>query len=238
MTYDQASPGERDWASVDDKDLVAAIGAHHAAALDEVYRRHAPQVRQTASRVSGVRACDVVQEVFLDLWRRPGRFDPGRGSLGGFLAMQARTRSIDGVRSDLSRRARELATEPADVADTSIDRLVSRHHDNDIVRRALMAIPGPEREAVVLAFFGGHSYRDVARVLGAPEGTVKSRIRSGLSHLRAQFTADARLTSDARAASTEEALVQKQKPGLPGITPDPSVAVAVTVSPAWMIPQA
>lgn len=190
MTCDRATSAQRDWSVVSERDLIKAIACQQSAALDEVYRRHAAQVQKTASRISFSRAYDVAQEIFLELWRRPERFDPARGSLGGFLAMQAHTRSIDGVRADSSRRVREVANLTDPVMDTSIDDMIGQRHDAAIMGRALAMIPLHEREAVVLAFFGDHTYRDVARLLGAPEGTIKSRIRSGLSHLRAQLTSE------------------------------------------------
>ena len=129
-------------------------------------------------------AQDVTQEIFLRLWNEPQRFDPQRGSLRSFLLREAHSRSIEKVRSEEARRQRESRSEFR-------DRPVHRDTEDDVitsltsteVRNALSQLPEAERSAIVLAYYGGHSYREVASVLGAPEGTIKSRIRSGLLKL-------------------------------------------------------
>ena len=129
-------------------------------------------------------AQDVTQEIFLRLWNEPQRFDPERGSLRSFLLREAHSRSIERVRSEEARRQRESRSEfrdrpvPLDIEDDVLRSLTS-----DEVRNALSQLPEGERSAIVLAYYGGHSYREVASVLGAPEGTIKSRIRSGLLKL-------------------------------------------------------
>ena len=129
-------------------------------------------------------AQDVTQEIFLRLWNEPQRFDPQRGSLRSFLLREAHSRSIEKVRSEEARRQRESRSEfrerpvHRDTEDDVITSLTSNE-----IRNALSQLPDAERSAIVLAYYGGHSYREVASVLGAPEGTVKSRIRSGLLKL-------------------------------------------------------
>ena len=129
-------------------------------------------------------AQDVTQEIFLRLWNEPQRFNPERGSLRSFLLREAHSRSIERVRSEEARRQRESRSEfrdrpvPLDIEDDVLRSLTS-----DEVRNALSQLPEGERSAIVLAYYGGHSYREVASVLGAPEGTIKSRIRSGLLKL-------------------------------------------------------
>ena len=130
-------------------------------------------------------AQDVTQEVFVRLWKRPERYDSTRGALSSFLQLDAHGRSVDLIRSEEARSKREIANE----------RLSSNHEDgpeeeamkrvtSDRVRQALNQLKGPERDPIAMAFYLGYSYRKVAEVLGVPEGTVKSRIRSGLSKLR------------------------------------------------------
>lgn len=126
----------------------------------------------------------MVQEVFVRLWTRAEQFDPGRGSLRSYLLAQTHGRSLDVVRSETSRRRREeraawLVRESVDVEREVIESSVA-----DEVRRALAALPENERAPVELAYLGGKPYREVAIQLGIPEGTAKSRIRSGLSRLR------------------------------------------------------
>jgi RNA polymerase sigma-70 factor (ECF subfamily) len=129
-------------------------------------------------------AQDVTQEIFLRLWNEPQRFDPERGSLRSFLLREAHSRSIEKVRSEEARKQRESRSEFRDrpvLRDTEDDVIASLTSNE--VRNALSQLPEAERSAIVLAYYGGHSYREVASVLGAPEGTIKSRIRSGLSKL-------------------------------------------------------
>lgn len=170
--------------------LVVAIGRWHDDALAEVYRRHGGAVHALASRVlgRGTQADDVIQEVFLDLWRRPERFDPARGTLRTYLMTIAHARAVDVLRSETARRAREERT----ARETATAGYDIEHHAWDLavaeqVRAALTELPADERQAIELAYFGGHTYREVATMLGQPEGTVKSRIRTGLRRLRSRL---------------------------------------------------
>jgi RNA polymerase sigma-70 factor (ECF subfamily) len=166
--------------------LVVATTRGHRDALAEAYRRHAPQVYGLARRVCGEDlAKEVVQQVFLEMWEKPHRYNPDRGSLSSFLLTQAYGRSIDRLRSDGARRAREAAsvlvreTAPVGVETTVLTRSVG-----DKVWRLLNALPDGQRDAIVLAYCDGYTYGDVAELLGEPTGTVKSRIRAGLTRLR------------------------------------------------------
>ena len=173
-----------------DAALVVAIGRYHDDALAEVYRRHAGAVFALARRLLTDRtlAEEIVQEVFLRLWNDPDRFDPDRGSLRSYLLAQCHGRSVDLIRSESSRRRREekeltLAAESGyDLEHEVWDMAVA-----DKVKVALRALPDGEREAILLAYFGGHTYREVADLLGTPEGTVKSRIRAGLKRMRGEL---------------------------------------------------
>lgn len=170
-----------------DAALVVAIGRWRQDALAEAYRRHAGSVYGLARRVvnDAALAEEVVQEVFLRLWNDPERFDPERGSLRSFLLAQTHGRSVDLLRSDTSRRrreereARQTAESGYDVEHEVWDLAVADH-----VKDALSTLSDDERRAIELAYFGGHTYREVASLLGAPEGTVKSRIRTGLRRMR------------------------------------------------------
>jgi RNA polymerase sigma-70 factor (ECF subfamily) len=170
-----------------DAALVVGIGRYRQDALAEAYRRHAGAVFALAARVLGdrQRAEEVVQEVFVRLWDRPERFDADRGTLRSFLLAQGHSRAVDVVRSDQSRRAREerqhrqRAEAGYDLEHEVWDLAVAEH-----VRVALARLPETEQRAIQLAYFGGHSYREVAAMLDQPEGTVKTRIRSGLRRLR------------------------------------------------------
>lgn len=173
-----------------DAALIVAVGRWRQDALAEVYRRHAGAVLAVARRVLGdrERAEEVVQEVFVRLWNQPDRFDPGRGTLRAYLLAQAHGRTIDLLRADTSRRSREerearrMATRDYDLELEVADLVVAEQ-----VRGALGALTDSERQAVQLAYFGGHTYREVAQLLGEAEGTVKSRIRSALVKLRREL---------------------------------------------------
>lgn len=170
----------------DDALLVVAVQRQDQEALAELYRRHGGSLFHIAHRVLAVRglAEEVVQEIFTRLWQSPERFDPARGSLRSFLLAQAHGRAIDIVRSETSRRRRERnEVEAVKVAYVLEDEAVASAIGQQ-VRRVVETLAEPEREAISLAYFGGHSYVEVASLLGVPAGTVKSRIRSGLARLR------------------------------------------------------
>jgi RNA polymerase sigma-70 factor (ECF subfamily) len=173
-----------------DAGLVVAISRYHQDALAEAYRRHAGAVFGLARRLlnDAALAEEIVQEVFLRLWNDPDKFDPGRGSLRSYLLAQCHGRSVDLLRSETSRRRRE----EKDLRRTAegeydLEREVWDLALADHVREALESLPEGERQAIRLAYLGGHTYREVAIMLDEPEGTVKSRIRSGLKRLRSEF---------------------------------------------------
>ena len=176
-----------DLEKVSDAQLVTAIARFSEVALAEVYRRHGGAVFGLAKRVMGsaTEAEDVTQEVFLRLWNQPDRFDPARGSLRSFLLAQSHGRAVDAIRSSSSRRRRE-ARDAFDTAQSSYD---LQHEVWDLavadqVSTAMGSLPDEERRVIELAYFDGRTYREVARMLGQPEGTVKSRIRNGMRRMR------------------------------------------------------
>jgi RNA polymerase sigma-70 factor, ECF subfamily len=170
-----------------DAGLVVALSRYNQEALAEAYRRHAGAVYGLARRllIDDALAEEIVQEVFLRLWNRPERFDPGRGALRSYLLAQCHGRAVDLLRSEQARRRRE---------DRDARRAAAGGYDVELqvwdlavaerMRDALATLPDVERTAIELAYYGGHSYREVAELLDEPEGTIKSRIRSGLRRLR------------------------------------------------------
>jgi RNA polymerase sigma-70 factor (ECF subfamily) len=181
---------DTDLAEASDAALVIAIGRYREDALAEAYRRHAGSAFAMARRLVSDRtlAEEVVQEVFLRLWNRPDRFDPERGSLRSYVLAQTHGRSIDLLRSEMSRRRREQrdARQTAD-GGSDIEREVVDLSVAEQVKDVVAQLPSDERQAIELAYFGGHTYRQVATLLDQPEGTVKSRIRSGLRRLRGEL---------------------------------------------------
>jgi len=174
-----------------DAALVVSIGRFDQEALGEAYRRHAGAVFGLARRLlrDTSRAEEIVQEVFVRLWNEPLKYDPERGTLRSFLLANAHGRSVDLIRSDVARRNREerdahsTAEAGYDVAHEVWDMALASH-----VREAMTVLSDGERQAIELAYFGGFTYREAAGQLGEAEGTVKSRIRSGLKRLRGELT--------------------------------------------------
>jgi len=165
--------------------LVARIAAGDDGALASLYDRFASLVHGIAFRVTCERglAEEVVQDVFTALWERPGAFDPERGSVRTWLATLAHRRAVDRVRASERARRRELASATADVADVDV---AAEGEAADVSARlwaAVDALPDDQRDAVRLAYAEGRTYREVAGLLGIPEGTAKSRLRLGLRKL-------------------------------------------------------
>ena len=174
-----------------DAALVHRISRGDHSALAEAYKAHCAAVIGLArGRLrNATLAEDVAQVVFTRLWRSPERFDASRGSLRSFLLRDTHGRAIDLIRSETARRTREdrdvqQSSAVADGPEYEVWDAVRSSR----VRAALGAIPERERAAIQLAFYEGYSYAEVADVLGEPEGTVKSRIRSGLKRLRGPLT--------------------------------------------------
>jgi RNA polymerase sigma-70 factor, ECF subfamily len=180
----------REYTDASDAALVVSIGRYQQAALAEAYRRHAGACFGLAKRLLNdhARAEEIVQEVFVRLWNEPNRYDPERGTLRSFLLAHTHGRSVDMIRSDVSRRtreereAREQADGGYDLAHEVWDLALAGH-----VREAMATLQPGERTAIELAYFGGLTYKEAAVQLGEPEGTVKSRIRSGLKKLRIEL---------------------------------------------------
>lgn len=175
----------------DDAALVDSIALHPADAISDAYARHADAVIGLARRLLADRALaeEVTQEVFLRLWKDPDRFDEARGSLRSYLLAQCHGRSLDLIRKESARRRREereATLHPS--ADDDVERQVCDAAAASEIAAALRTLPDHERVAIHLAYFTDNTYGEVAKLLHTPEGTVKSRIRSGLRRLAAELS--------------------------------------------------
>lgn len=157
-----------------------------------MYRRQAPLLFSVIFHIlkDHAEAEDVLQETFVKMWRNAARYDADRGSVSTWSVMIARHKAIDKARS---RRRYSLATLAAGVenilqsgagTEAHTDPRNPREEERDRVKQAMSRIGGPQREAILLAFFGGLTHSEIAQRLGAPLGTVKARIRRGLCTLR------------------------------------------------------
>ncbi|MFN8195346.1 MAG: sigma-70 family RNA polymerase sigma factor [Nocardioidaceae bacterium] len=169
-----------------DAALAARLAAGDDHALAEIFDDLAGAVHHAARRILGQEslAHDVVQDVFVRLWTHPERFDAAAGSLATYLAMLARSRALDLLRSELRRTARQerqFRLDPTRLAGSVADEVATADAAR-LVRRAIAELPHEQRRVVELAYFEGMTYREVAAAEGIPEGTAKSRIR--LAHAK------------------------------------------------------
>jgi RNA polymerase sigma-70 factor (ECF subfamily) len=167
--------------------LAARLGAGDDRALSEAFDRLGPAVYAGALRVLGDAAAaqDVVQDVFVELWSHPGRYDPAAGPLRAYLVLLARHRAVDVVRSELRRVARQensYRLTPREPDPTPLDEAVVSEAAA-AVRAAVQQLPGGQRQMIELAYFGGLTCREAAIAAGIPEGTAKSRLRLALAKL-------------------------------------------------------
>ena len=184
---------------------------HDPETYERVYDDHARGVYAAAFRILGnaAQAQDVTQDVFLKVWRNPNKFDARRGELGSYLRLMARSRALDLWREGqaagrASDRLKLAVSTQAPRTDERPGAMAELQSDRRAVRAALAALPAPQREAVVLAYWGGLTADQVARRCGVPLGTAKSRIRLGLTKLREQVEAAAG-ASASEAAMTQAA---------------------------------
>jgi RNA polymerase sigma factor (sigma-70 family) len=174
-------------------ELVRRVGVGDGRALEELYDRYARPAYSLARRVTGDPAFaeEVVQEVFLAVWRRPERFRPSRGGFASWLLAAVHHRSVDAVRREEAVRRRALALQAVgavDASDPPADRtgdVVEEKLRGERVRQALRELPAAQREALALAYYGGYTQREIASLTRTPLGTVKTRMHRAMHQLRA-----------------------------------------------------
>jgi RNA polymerase sigma-70 factor, ECF subfamily len=191
---------------IDEPELISLVRQGDARAFAALYERHANHVRGAARRlvIDPCAAEDVTQEVFTFFWQHPTRFDPLRGELRTLLVVMAKYRAIDVIRAESTRRRRqqhvasrhevERGSTERDVADTVVE-ADDESRRLDAVRAAVVQLPALQRASIELAYFDGHTFREVARITGVPEGTAKSRLLSALHRLHDQLPARPATTS-------------------------------------------
>jgi RNA polymerase sigma-70 factor (ECF subfamily) len=171
--------------------LLEAAAAGDRRAFGELYDRMLPRVLGLAMRVlrDSAQAEEVAQEVFLEVWQLASRFDAEKGSAVGWILRKSHGRAVDRVRSSEARNARDIKMGIRELAESTADiaEVVELRIESERVNQAMGKLPEVQREAVALAHLGGYSHSEVSEILSIPIGTVKTRIRAGISRLREEL---------------------------------------------------
>lgn len=182
-------PQRRGYAALEDGALVALVRDGDGAALEALYGKYGRPSYALARRILGDDglAQEVVQEVFLTVWRDASRFDASRGGFATWLLTMTHHKSVDAVRREENLRKRRAPAETLDALDDpapGVDDEVWTAFRRDQVRAALGGLPDNQREALALAYFGGYTQREIAKITDTPLGTVKTRMLTGMRRLR------------------------------------------------------
>ena len=176
--------------SMPDQDLIRQVAQRNKTAFNSLYDRYCQLVLSLAWRVLSERqeAEDVVQEVFLQVWREAASYDQKRGSLCAWLTTITRSRAIDKVRSRKSRRIYDHASQDILELDEQLpDREIHQDKNLDnriLIRKAFASLAREQQIAIEMAYYEGMSQTEIAEALKEPLGTIKTRIRSGLTKLK------------------------------------------------------
>jgi RNA polymerase sigma-70 factor, ECF subfamily len=167
-------------------DLLPAVARGDHDAYAAVYDLASGWVLAVARKVvrDPAQAEEVMQEVLLDVWRTASRFDPHLGSGTAWIMTLAHRRAVDRVRAERSHASRELRTARAVIDYDDVTEAVEASLDRERVKRCLSSLTPLQHECVRLAYYGGYTYSEVAKLLKVPAGTVKTRMRDGLIRLR------------------------------------------------------
>jgi RNA polymerase sigma-70 factor (ECF subfamily) len=181
----EQEPAERADAGLDT--LLTHVAKGDKAAFEAVYDQLAASVYGLIRKVlrNPSQAEEVTQEVLLEVWRTASRFDPARGSAATWVLTIAHRRAIDRVRAEEAATAREQRTAEVPAATDEVAETVEASMDAERLRRCLAGLTELQRESITLAYYGGYSYAQVAALLDTALGTIKTRIRDGLTRLRA-----------------------------------------------------
>lgn len=183
----------RGYDALGDPALVALVTEGDGSALESLYARYGRPAYALARRILADEqlAQDVVQEVFLTVWRDAGRFDATRGGLSSWLLTMTHHKAVDAVRREENLRKRRASADTLEFTESDapgVEDEVWAVIRRERVRAALADLPGPQREALGLAYFGGYTQREIAKLTDTPLGTVKTRMLSGMKRLRDALT--------------------------------------------------
>jgi len=172
-----------------DRDLVERVSTGDRAAFSELYRRYASSAFGLATRILGEQALaeEVLQEVFLAVWRRSGAYDPARGSVRSWVFAQIHHRSVDAVRREEAERRRSGSTVVREAVEDDLQEVIEEswlQSRREHVRRALTTLSPDQRQMIELAYYRGLTQTQVASETGVPLGTVKSRTLAAMRRMR------------------------------------------------------
>ncbi len=184
-----STSGRRELRELADEDLMELITAGEARAFEVIFDRHSGAAFSLAYRMCGRRAMaeDVVQEAFLSLWRTGARYDRRRGSVRTWVLGVVHNRAIDAFRRGVVRESRNVSDEGLAEQLPAVERTdteVARRDEASRVRSALGELPAEQRQVIELAYFGGFTHSEISEMLALPAGTVKGRMRLGLTKMR------------------------------------------------------
>ena len=176
-----------------DEELMELVDAGDARAFEVVFDRHAGAGYSLALRMCGRRALaeDIVQDAFLSLWRSGSGYDRTRGSVRSWVLSAVHNRAVDALRRTGAKAGRDVSDEGIAErlpARDATDAEVERREESRRVRGALDELPPDQRQVIELAYFGGLSHSQIAEMLDLPPGTVKGRMRLGLTKMRSSLS--------------------------------------------------
>ncbi|HEX6781915.1 MAG TPA: sigma-70 family RNA polymerase sigma factor [Solirubrobacterales bacterium] len=176
-----------------DEELMPLVGLEDPEAFEVLYDRHGGAAYSLAYRIVGDRAAaeEVTQEAFISVWRSGARFDAARGSVRSWLLSVVRNRAIDFLRSRAGKAPKltfddDAVLEARPAEERTEEEALQRETAAEL-RGALGKLPGEQSKVIELAYFGGFSHSEIARILGLPMGTVKGRMRLGLEKIRGEL---------------------------------------------------
>lgn len=179
-----------DLRSLADEELMYRVHAGEMGAFEVVFDRHMAVAYSLAYRICQrpAMAEDAVQEAFLSLWRARDRYDPARGSVRAWVLSAVRNRSLDALRRERARAGKDVIDDASVGLVPAGDRTeleAERNEQGQRISDALDSLPSEQRQVIELAYFGGLTHSEIARRLSLPAGTVKGRMRLGLTRMRA-----------------------------------------------------